>query len=125
VQCSAKPAKVQRDRISRERPRLWRAQLRRIVIILIGIVVIQGINHQAVEKHDSIAAKLLIEWTPNDAIIHGLAAARHAVGKREVPHMMRKIMLAACSARHQWQPEKALFVRFHFIRRQSKARIGL
>jgi hypothetical protein len=34
-------------------------------------------------------------------------------------------MLAACSASHQWQPEEALFVGFHFIRRQSKARIGL
>jgi len=81
VQRSAKPAKVQWDRVSRERPRLWRARLRRILIILICIVVIQSINYQAVEKHDSISAKLLFEWTPNDAIIHGFTAARHAVGK--------------------------------------------
>jgi hypothetical protein len=100
VQRPAKPAKVQRHRVPRQHPRLGRAWLRRIVLILFGIVVIQGINHQTVEEHNSIAAKLLFERAPNDAIIYGFAAAGRAISKREVAHMMGKVMLAARRTRH-------------------------
>ena len=85
------------------------------MFVIVRIVVVRCINNQTIEQNHAVAAKLFFKRSPNNTTLHSFAAAWHTTCECEVSYVMDEIVLAAGGARHQREPEKALFTRPYLI----------
>jgi hypothetical protein len=118
---TAVTAKVQRYGIPGQRPKL---RLGWLPVPIVIVVIIRGIDYQAVQQNYAIPTQLRFERTPDHSVLYRLTSTWCPLREGEIANMMNEVMLSTCGAGHERQAEQSLLVWPNLLRRQRQSCAG-